>query len=158
MNVYVETLGFAASVVSFVLWWPQAMRVWQCRRSGEHLSGVSLSSQALLLVNAALWGAYAIVTGSLWVGAPGLVNGPLAIVTIVIVHRARHEVARPTLPARRGRRLSQVADVVRGSLDLRNGATWCQARHEARSSPCSPIQRDRRAPGTTISAGLVSQR
>ena len=63
MNVYIETLGFAASVVSFVLWWPQAMRVWQCRHSGAHLSGVSISSQALLLVNAALWGAYAIVTG-----------------------------------------------------------------------------------------------
>ena len=95
MNVYIETLGFAASVVSFVLWWPQAMRVWQGRRSGAHLSGVSISSQALLLVNAALWGAYAIITGSLWVGAPGVVNGPLAIVTIVILHRARRQDARP---------------------------------------------------------------
>lgn len=89
MNGHIEILGFAASVVSFVLWWPQAVRVWQCRSSVEHLSGVSVSSQALLLTNATLWGAYAVVTGSLWVGAPGLVNAPLAIVTIVILRRAR---------------------------------------------------------------------
>ena len=89
MNGHIEILGFAAAVVSFVLWWPQAVRVWQCRRSVEHLSGVSISSQVLLLTNASLWGAYAVVTGSLWVGAPGLVNAPLAIVTIVILHRAR---------------------------------------------------------------------
>ena len=99
MNASVEVLGFAASVVSFVLWWPQAMRVWQCRRSVEQLSGVSISSQVLLLTNAALWGAYAAVTGSLWVGAPGLVNAPLAIMTIVILrraHRALH--MQPSVP------------------------------------------------------------
>lgn len=89
MNAHIEVLGFAASVVSFVLWWPQAVRVWQCRRSVEHLSGVSISSQVLLLTNATLWGAYAIVTGSLWVGAPGMVNAPLAILTIVVLQRAR---------------------------------------------------------------------
>ncbi len=89
MNAHIEILGFAASVVSFVLWWPQAVRVWQCRRSVEHLSGVSISSQVLLLTNASLWGAYAVVTGSLWVGAPGLVNAPVAILTIVILRRAR---------------------------------------------------------------------
>jgi uncharacterized protein with PQ loop repeat len=90
MNGYIETLGFTASVVSFVLWWPQAVRVWRCRRRGESLSGVSLSSQVLLLLNATLWGAYAVLTQSLWVGAPGLINAPLAAVTIVVLSRARH--------------------------------------------------------------------
>jgi uncharacterized protein with PQ loop repeat len=89
MNGYIETLGFTASVVSFVLWWPQAVRVWRCRRRGESLSGVSLSSQVLLLLNASLWGAYAVLTESLWVGAPGLINAPLAMVTIVVLARAR---------------------------------------------------------------------
>ena len=50
---------------------------------------MSISSQVLLLTNASLWGAYAVVTGSLWVGAPGLVNAPVAILTIVILRRAR---------------------------------------------------------------------
>ena len=88
MAAYVEILGFTASVLSLVLWWPQAARVWKCRGRSEQLSGVSVSSQTLLLMNAALWGAYAIVTGSLWVGASGLVNGPLAIITIVLLRRA----------------------------------------------------------------------
>src|SRR4051794_25297760 len=75
--------------MSFVLWWPQAALVWRCREHSEELKGVSISSQLLLLANACLWGAYAVGTGSLWVGAPGLVNGPLAIVTIVLLKRAR---------------------------------------------------------------------
>jgi len=41
-------------------------------------------------MNACLWGAYAVGTGSLWAGAPGLVNGPLAIVTIVLSWAAVH--------------------------------------------------------------------
>lgn len=92
MNGFVEALGFAGSVASFVLWVPQAAWVWRCRHAGEQLSGVSMSSQALLLINATLWGAYAIATGSLWVGAPSLVNGPLAILTIVILGRSRHAI------------------------------------------------------------------
>jgi uncharacterized protein with PQ loop repeat len=102
VNAYIETLGFAASVVSFVLWWPQAVRVWRCSRRGESLSGVSLSSQALLLVNALLWGAYAIITQSLWVGAPGLINAPLAVLTIVVLHRSRraHPVPLGAAPTR----------------------------------------------------------
>src|SRR6478735_2164957 len=91
VNGYIQLLGFIASLMSFVLWWPQAALVWRCRRQGEQLTGVSTSSQLLLLMNACLWGAYAVVTGSLWVGAPGLINGPLAIVTIVLLRRARQQ-------------------------------------------------------------------
>jgi uncharacterized protein with PQ loop repeat len=99
MNALVEFLGFTASAVSFILWWPQAIRVWRCRRAGASLRGVSLSSQALLLFNAALWGAYGVVTNSLWVGAPGLVNAPLAVATIVIVVRGRRTPAGRQEPA-----------------------------------------------------------
>ena len=59
-----EGIGFLASAVSFVLWWPQAARVWRHRRDGGRLGGVSITSQVLLVVNAALWGGYAVVTGS----------------------------------------------------------------------------------------------
>ncbi len=99
MDALVESLGFTASAVSFILWWPQAIRVWRCHRAGESLSGVSLSSQTLLLFNAALWGAYAAVTNSLWVGAPGLVNAPLAVITIVLVVRGRRTPAGQPKPA-----------------------------------------------------------
>jgi len=95
VDVYIEFLGFAASLVSLVLWWPQAIRVWHGRRSVDRLSGVSISSQVLLLTNAALWGAYAVITGSLWVGVAGAVNAPLAVATIVILHSGRRE--RPRL-------------------------------------------------------------
>jgi len=98
MNASVEIIGFAASAVSFVLWWPQAVRVWRCRHRTEQLSGVSLSAQVLLVTNAVLWGAYAILTESLWVGAPGFVNAPLAVITIVILRRARDTATRIALP------------------------------------------------------------
>src|SRR4051812_6134573 len=97
MRAYIEIVGLIASLMSFVLWWPQAALVWRCRGRGEELRGVSISSQLLLLANACLWGAYAVGTGSLWVGAPGLVNGPLAIVTIVLLKRARRGL--PNVPA-----------------------------------------------------------
>lgn len=89
MDAYVEILGFTASALSFVLWLPQAALVWRCRRRADQLGGVSMSSQVLLLMNACLWGAYAVFTGSLWVGAPGLVNGPLALVTILLLRHGR---------------------------------------------------------------------
>ena len=66
-----EGIGFVASVVSFVLWWPQAARVWRHRHDGGQLGGVSISSQVLLVVNAALWGAYAVVTGLVLGRRPG---------------------------------------------------------------------------------------
>ena len=93
-----EAIGFVASVVSLVLWWPQAARVWRHRHDGGQLGGVSISTQVLLLVNAALWGAYAVATGSFWVGAPGLVNVPLALLTITLLRRARGSAPRVSAP------------------------------------------------------------
>lgn len=90
-----EAVGFLASAVSFVLWWPQAARVWRHRDDGGRLGGVSIGSQVLLVLNAALWGGYAVATGSFWVGAPGLVNAPLALGTIVLLRRSRRVSAPP---------------------------------------------------------------
>lgn len=91
----IEGIGFLASAVSLVLWWPQAARVWRHRHDDGRLGGVSITSQVLLVVNAALWGGYAVVTGSFWVGAPGLVNAPLAVATIVLLRRSRRVSATP---------------------------------------------------------------
>jgi uncharacterized protein with PQ loop repeat len=89
VNLVIELVGFLASAVSLVLWWPQAARVWRFRHAPDGLGGVSIPTQALLLANAALWAVYALLTGSFWVGAPGLVNAPLALGTIALVRRSR---------------------------------------------------------------------
>lgn len=96
-----EGVGFLASAVSFVLWWPQAARVWRHRHDRGQLGGVSISTQVLLLVNASLWGVYAVFTGSFWVGAPGLVNAPLALLTIALLRRSRGRGAGRRLTASR---------------------------------------------------------
>ncbi|WP_315096660.1 hypothetical protein [uncultured Cellulomonas sp.] len=95
MGLHVEVVGFLASLLSLVLWWPQAARVWRYRHDGSRLGGVSLPTQVLLLANAALWAVYALLTGSFWVGAPGLVNAPLAVATIAVLLRSRERERAP---------------------------------------------------------------
>ncbi|NMR21384.1 hypothetical protein [Cellulomonas fimi] len=63
--------------------------MWKLRRSAERLEGVSIPTQVTVLLNAALWGAYSVLTDAFWVGAAGLVNAPLAVLTIVVVRRSR---------------------------------------------------------------------
>ena len=92
MNAYIELVGFTASVMSFVLGGRRPLSFGSAA-SAASARGVSTSSQLLLQMNACLWGAYAVGTGSLWVGAPGLINGPLAIVTIVLLRHARRAAA-----------------------------------------------------------------
>ena len=82
--------GFLASSLSFLLWLPQAALVWRARADPDQLAAISISTQVLLVANCALWGAYAVLVGAFWVGAPGLVNAPLAPMTIAVIHRAGH--------------------------------------------------------------------
>lgn len=89
MSGAVDLIGFLASATAFGLFVPQAMLTWRKRRDAAALSGVSVGMQAVLLGNAVLWGAYGVLTGAFWVAAPGLVNGPLALATLLLVLRAR---------------------------------------------------------------------
>ena len=82
-------IGFLAAVISFVMFVPQARLTWQARGNPEALKAVSLGTQWFILCNATLWGFYAVLTSAFWTGAPGLVNFPLAVFTIVAVRRAR---------------------------------------------------------------------
>ena len=93
MIAFADLAGFTGSVVSLVVWWPQALLVWQSRSDPHRLRGVSVTTQVLLFLNAVLWGAYAVATQSLWVGAPGLVNAPLALLTIAVTRRSRGRTA-----------------------------------------------------------------
>lgn len=86
---FAQMVGFAASIIAFVLFAPQACHTWRVRNIPIALAGVSTGTQWLLLCNAVLWGVYAVLTGAFWVGAPGLVNGPLAVVTLALIYRGR---------------------------------------------------------------------
>ena len=84
-----EAVGFLAALISSVMFLPQAGRVWRMRNDRRSLRGVSPVGQVLLLVNATLWGLYALLTGAYWAGVPGLLNFPLACMTLVLLLRSR---------------------------------------------------------------------
>ena len=88
-----------ASLTSFLLWLPQGARVWRHRHDPAQLQGIVLSTQAISLAGTVLWGVYAVLIGSFWLGAPSLVNGPIAIATLVIVGRAHRSTRSAVVPA-----------------------------------------------------------
>lgn len=88
-SVFVDVVGFLASVTAFVLFLPQALLTWRRRGDVEALRGVALGTQVVLLANAGLWGLYGVLTEAFWVAAPGLLNAPLAVLTIALVLRSR---------------------------------------------------------------------
>lgn len=89
LDLITEATGFLASLIAFILFLPQARRTWQVRSDAHALAGVSTGTQWLLLANAVLWGGYAVLAEAFWVGAPGLVNAPLAIATLLLISRGR---------------------------------------------------------------------
>ena len=82
-------LGITASTIAFVMFIPQAVRAWRTRHDAHALVGLSLSTQFLILANATIWGVYAFMLGEFWVGAPGIINAPLAVTVIVLTVRSR---------------------------------------------------------------------
>lgn len=86
-------LGAAAAAISAVLFLPQAVQAWKMRADPHALRGLAVGTYVLVLANAVLWGVYAVATGALWSGAPGLLNGPLAVLMIVMISRARAQEA-----------------------------------------------------------------
>ncbi|MBX3311087.1 MAG: hypothetical protein KF739_11735 [Cryobacterium sp.] len=87
--VFVNALGFVATGFSILMWLPQARTTWQNRNDPVRLTGISEVTQWLLVACYALWGAYGVVSSSLWVSAPSVLAVPLAIATIVIIRRGR---------------------------------------------------------------------
>lgn len=99
MHLITEASGLLASLSGFLLWLPQARRVWQDRHDRDRLAGVSLQTQVLALLGNTLWGIYALGIGSFWLGAPSVVNIPVTIMTITIVLRAQRATAATTEPS-----------------------------------------------------------
>jgi uncharacterized protein with PQ loop repeat len=113
MHAATEAIGMMASLTSFLLWLPQGARVWKHRRDPAQLQGIVLSTQWISVAGNLLWGVYALLIGSFWLGAPALVNGPIAIATIVIVGRGSRASGVVTAGAPAGvRRLTPVRELV----------------------------------------------
>jgi uncharacterized protein with PQ loop repeat len=87
MHAATEAIGMMASLTSFLLWLPQGARVWKYRHDPSQLAGIALSTQVIALAGNLLWGVYALLIGSFWLGAPAVVNGPIAIGTILVLRR-----------------------------------------------------------------------
>lgn len=85
----VELAGFLGSVMAFLIFLPQALKTFRSRRLYQELKDtLSKGSQWFVVCNATIWGYYAIGSEAYWVGAPGLINLPLAVMTLFFLYRA----------------------------------------------------------------------
>jgi uncharacterized protein with PQ loop repeat len=74
----VQMLAWCGAALSCVVSVPQAIHVLRADR----LDGISASTYVIVLGNAAVWTAWALLSGEFAAGVPGLVNGPAAILIL----------------------------------------------------------------------------
>ncbi|MBO1751214.1 PQ-loop repeat-containing protein [Actinotalea sp. BY-33] len=89
VQLITEASGFLASITGFLVWLPQARRVWRDRKDPARLAGVSIPTQVLSLAGNVLWFVHAIGIGSFWLGAPSVINVPVILLTIYLVRRSQ---------------------------------------------------------------------
>jgi len=80
----IETLAWVGALLSCLLSVPQLVRALH----SDRLDGVSSTTYWLVLVNATVWGVWALLAGQYAAGVPGLVNGPAAVLIIARLRRA----------------------------------------------------------------------
>ncbi len=90
----IDILAWMGALISCVLSLPQLVQALH----SDRLDGVSSTTYWLVLGNATIWGAWAILAGQYAAGIPSLVNGPAAVLIIARLHRARRPAA--TAPSR----------------------------------------------------------
>lgn len=88
-EIAINALGFVGTAFSFLMWVPQARITWQSRNDAVRLAGISETTQWLLVLGYSVWGAYGLLSASLWVAAPSIIAIPLAAATIVVIRRGR---------------------------------------------------------------------
>jgi len=74
----VEVLGWFGAALSCMLSIPQALRVLRA----ERLDGISAATYWIVLINAAVWALWSLLTGEHAAGVPALINGPAAILIL----------------------------------------------------------------------------
>ena len=99
--MFVNLVGAVGTLVSVVMFWPQALRIRNLRHDRLALSGVSAWGQVGVLVNASTWLVYAAASRAWWSGAPGLVNIPVAAYCLWVLRCSREAHDGPDLPSRR---------------------------------------------------------
>ncbi|WNB85869.1 hypothetical protein [Cellulomonas sp. ATA003] len=135
MHAATEVIGMMASLTSFLLWLPQGLRVWRHRHEPARLAGIAMSTQLISVAGNVLWTAYAVLLGSFWLGAPAIVNLPIAVATIVVLRRGPRR--RP-----RGRRTTTPAATRSAPRSTyRRTPRWAWWRTRPRTST-SPPERD----------------
>jgi uncharacterized protein with PQ loop repeat len=83
-------LAWCGAALSCLLSVPQAIRVLHT----ERLDGISAATYVIILSNATVWAAWALLTGEYAAGIPGLINGPAAILILrrlMIARRRRRD-------------------------------------------------------------------
>lgn len=88
----ISVLGAIASTTSVILFLPQFWSIWRLRHEPEYLRGVPVARMVLLWAQALLWISYGFALQQPWVSAPGLVNTPFMVASIVILWRAHRRV------------------------------------------------------------------
>ena len=82
-------VGFLATTTSFIRFLPQAVQTWKQRKDANALSGLSLPTQWLTLINSLLWIMYGFLLQEIWVAMPSLLNAPMAIFVIALIISSR---------------------------------------------------------------------
>ncbi len=90
----VEILAWCGAALSCLLSVPQVVRTLRTDR----LDGLSAPTYWIVLINAAVWSAWALLTGEHAAGVPAVINGPAAILILYRLTAARRK--RLTLPTR----------------------------------------------------------
>lgn len=86
-----DVVGAIASVCSFLLFLPKAVNTWRVHRNPEALRGISKGTQYLILCNATLWFLLGFLEQNVYIALPGVVNLPLAVFTLVLIHRSSYQ-------------------------------------------------------------------
>ena len=133
----VEILAWCGAALSCLLSVPQVVRTLHTDR----LDGLSAPTYWIVLINAAVWSAWALLTGEHAAGVPAVINGPAAILILYRLTAARRK--RLTLPTRvEGNRTAKSAaqdEIAAGSY----------GRPATRLRMCRPLRRTR-VPGGWI--------
>lgn len=83
-------VNIIAPILSFGMFVPQAILTWK-NRNNDQYAGVSVWTQILIIINAISWGIVGWDLSSFAVMAPGLVNLPLAVFTVIIILRNKNK-------------------------------------------------------------------
>lgn len=84
----VNIIGAIGSLLSAIIFVPQAVDMWKLRKEPERLEGVSLLTSSLALVNSVIWVWYAWLAKAYWSGAPSLVGFPALLVVVLLKVRS----------------------------------------------------------------------